>query len=324
MLTMMRLIALLLLLLSAATQPSLGAQSRPAAKVSAYGPRIVCIDGFYIAVAPNEGVSVVEGERLTILNARDHDLLITTSLSPNSDHQSLLGFGAEHHEILEISGIGRVHRYSSDSSEIPYNVTPPTANYVIDDRIILFTTSFKGGAADIPIVQRLVRRNPDSPVCSPPLGPSDPASNRDAALWAPELQPGPFFFCRDGTGFEVRDGEALQRTWSHAFEFWNVRLWQGERWIRVNGPRATTAAAGHMLAQSGFEPKIIRGDPARFIVRLISPDARRRDPPVWAGAQTIEIETDAAHRATALELAGRLQAVGLDDPRCPLQIEVVP
>ena len=176
----------------------------PPATHARYGPLTQCLSGYALTATATEGILATDGA--IALNNETDGLAI--SIDQGDPYRS-----PKQATELEVPNLGHLLRFQRDEGDRPHLTT----TYLIpsaDGRPALLVRSrhFDGTEHDLNILARISRIE-DEHDCGSFRAPAYPGDTPEALLWHPSSTPGPLFLCRNGVGFPILAGEAVQSPW---------------------------------------------------------------------------------------------------------------
>jgi hypothetical protein len=283
-----------------------------------YGPVTQCYNGYRIAVAAGEGLSV--GHDVTLVTDR---YLLRLSEGGRDGGNSKVS-------SVTHPSLGAVERVVTTQARSKENggfrvigdkrpVRAETVSYrlrALDGgrAVTVHSNQFGGTEADLVILSRVARTNSAADSCGSFAAPDWAGQNFDALRWSPNMAEGPAFRCQNGVGYAVNPGERLRLYWGPQPDTTISELRLADRAFAIRGPTEAAKkqgrAKGPMAAGYGVTKRVIYPGASELI---LSPPQNDRERPFL---RQIFIPHQDIHEAEARALADRLEFVTAKDPRC--------
>lgn len=285
----------------------------PPAAHARYGPLTQCLNGFAVTATGSESIVAMEGGFTLASQAGGFHI----HLGDDGYHRA-----QEQASDVEVAGLGRLVRYQGGGG----TATEATTTYLIPGAggrpsMLVNSTDFDGSPHDLVILGRLSRVRSDDE-CGNFEAPAYPGESLEAGRWLPDARPGPFFLCRNGIGFPILAGEAVQATLWRRLDDPALRISLPNPiaaglepvHLLLHGPREPVSGTGTVTAS--FRPQLERMNDGLAIL-LMPPLTERisygQDPRF---THWIEIDYPQGQEAIARAFAARMLFVANDDPRC--------
>ena len=289
----------------------------PPPSFSRYGPIVQCTDGYQVSASNSEAIRLQFGMLLVSDEFR-------IFLNPGPAAQIPRGARLSEINVPHLGTITRVlvpaHRGVPGMSDpaparFEYRLPP-----VGEGRPVrLWSDRFDGSERDLDLLARITRVDPGAGACGQFDAPDYPGADPDAEYWSSTLHSGRSYLCLDKVGFAVRDGESLQFPWRFDGNF--------RRWTRVVSPEGRLFVQAPERVPAGTESgtprnsgylETVQSRPDGTLALIMAPADREGRPlsPGESFGSQILIDFEPGGEAAARELAGRLEFIRPNDPRC--------